>query len=101
MSLWLSDGVILILLITICRYDGNETIGHRLYKEVYFFEKGRGKSTGTVPAVSCQWETLATNLEEFNKIVVRMHVLLPKVLTAALLLFSSSLYCRLNSQLVN
>ncbi|XP_057799557.1 DDT domain-containing protein DDR4 [Salvia miltiorrhiza] len=50
-------------------YDGNETIGHRLYKEVNFFEKRQAKNKDTVPAVNCQWETLATNLEEFNKIV--------------------------------
>ncbi|KAI3468257.1 hypothetical protein Pfo_024920 [Paulownia fortunei] len=50
-------------------YDGNETIGHRLYREVHFFENERVKGKGTVPAIHSQWETLATNLEEFNKIV--------------------------------
>ncbi|KAL0394035.1 UNVERIFIED_CONTAM: DDT domain-containing protein DDR4 [Sesamum latifolium] len=50
-------------------YDGNETIGHRLYKEVNLFEKERAKIKGTLPAINSKWETLATNLEEFNKIV--------------------------------
>ncbi|KAL0312012.1 UNVERIFIED_CONTAM: DDT domain-containing protein DDR4 [Sesamum radiatum] len=48
-------------------YDGNETIGHRLYKEVHLFE--RAKVKGALPAINSKWETLATNLEEFNKIV--------------------------------
>ncbi|GER40377.1 DDT domain superfamily [Striga asiatica] len=49
-------------------YDGNETIGHRLYKEVQVFEnEGIGK--GAVQVILSQWETLATNLEEFKKIV--------------------------------
>ncbi|KAL0330771.1 UNVERIFIED_CONTAM: DDT domain-containing protein DDR4 [Sesamum angustifolium] len=50
-------------------YDGNETIGHRLYKEANLFEKERAKGKGTLPAINSKWETLATNLEEFNKIV--------------------------------
>ncbi|CAA0838535.1 Unknown protein [Striga hermonthica] len=49
-------------------YDGSETIGHRLYKEVKVFQnEGFGK--GTVQVILSQWETLATNLEEFKKIV--------------------------------
>ncbi|KAL8214539.1 hypothetical protein R6Q57_003988 [Mikania cordata] len=44
--------------------DGNETIGLRLYKEVNSL-----KENVTPPSMSCQWETLATNLEEFQKIV--------------------------------
>ncbi|KAL8537147.1 hypothetical protein ACS0TY_012358 [Phlomoides rotata] len=50
-------------------YEGNETTGHRLYKEVLLFEFGRGKGKATIPEVNCQWETLATNLEEFKEIV--------------------------------
>ncbi|KAH6835868.1 hypothetical protein C2S53_012550 [Perilla frutescens var. hirtella] len=49
-------------------YDGSETIGHRLYKEVHFKNK-KLKYKGAVPEIHCQWETLATNLEEFNNIV--------------------------------
>ncbi|KAD3337668.1 hypothetical protein R6Q59_027541 [Mikania micrantha] len=44
--------------------DGNETIGLRLYKEVNSL-----KENVTPPSMSCQWETLATNLEEFQKVV--------------------------------
>ncbi|KAL1552439.1 DDT domain-containing protein DDR4-like [Salvia divinorum] len=50
-------------------YDGNETIGHRLYKEVHSFENQQPRKKDTAPALNCQWETLATNLEGFNKIV--------------------------------
>ncbi|KAK1426004.1 hypothetical protein QVD17_14671 [Tagetes erecta] len=44
--------------------DGNETIGLRLYKEVNTSEK-----SGTLTTVSCKWETLATNLDEFQNVV--------------------------------
>ncbi|KVH99872.1 DDT domain-containing protein DDR4 [Cynara cardunculus var. scolymus] len=44
--------------------DGNEIIGFRLYKEVNTFRKNE-----KLPTISCQWETLATNLEEFQKVV--------------------------------
>ena len=47
------------------RCDGNEIIGFRLYKEVNTSTKNE-----TPPTISCQWETLATNLEEFQKVVV-------------------------------
>lgn len=51
-------------------YDGNATIGYRLYKEVHTFEsKPTVNARDTVPAIDSQWETLATNLEEFRKIV--------------------------------
>ncbi|KAJ0736094.1 hypothetical protein HanPI659440_Chr11g0439691 [Helianthus annuus] len=44
--------------------DGNETIGFRLYKEVNTL---KGKETPST--MSYQWETLATNLEEFEKVL--------------------------------
>ncbi|KAK9068404.1 hypothetical protein SSX86_012517 [Deinandra increscens subsp. villosa] len=44
--------------------DGNETIGFRLYKEVITLTENV-----TPPTISCQWETLATDLEEFQKVV--------------------------------
>ncbi|GFP80284.1 hypothetical protein PHJA_000171800 [Phtheirospermum japonicum] len=50
-------------------YDGNETIGHRLYKEVQFFENEGVEGQGIAPAICSKWETLATNFEEFKKIV--------------------------------
>ncbi|KAF5461494.1 hypothetical protein F2P56_017586 [Juglans regia] len=53
-------------------YDGNKTIGHRLYREVNMYQSKRnsnGKRCLTPPAISFQWETIATNLEEFCKVV--------------------------------
>ncbi|XP_024159909.1 DDT domain-containing protein DDR4-like [Rosa chinensis] len=53
-------------------YDGNTIIGHRLYKEVTVIEsktKVRGKGCLNLPNISFQWETLATNLEEFQKVM--------------------------------
>ncbi|GJY39548.1 hypothetical protein Tco_0425912 [Tanacetum coccineum] len=44
--------------------DGNDTFGLRLYKEVKTF-----KGKGTLATISSQWETLATNLEEFQNVV--------------------------------
>ncbi|GFZ08432.1 hypothetical protein Acr_20g0002400 [Actinidia rufa] len=51
-------------------YDGNAVTGYRLYKEVSKFEsKPKVKSNGNIPTVIFEWETLATNLEEFRKVV--------------------------------
>ncbi|KAI3992462.1 hypothetical protein MKX01_022553 [Papaver californicum] len=51
-------------------YDGDSVIGFRLYKEVtrvnYTPRKGKGRLAQ--PPNSSQWETLATNLEEFVQI---------------------------------
>lgn len=54
------------------RFDGNAVIGHRLYKEVSKFEsKPEVKGKENTPTIITEWETLATNLEEFHKVVVR------------------------------
>ncbi|XP_059644673.1 DDT domain-containing protein DDR4 [Cornus florida] len=51
-------------------YDGNTIIGYRLYKEVNKYESNQKvKGKGTVPVMSSHWKTLATNLEEFHKVV--------------------------------
>ncbi|XP_041022803.1 DDT domain-containing protein DDR4 isoform X2 [Juglans microcarpa x Juglans regia] len=53
-------------------YDGNKTIGHRLYREVNIYQSKRnsnGKRCLTPPTISFQWETIATSLEEFRKVV--------------------------------
>ncbi|KAL6215202.1 hypothetical protein ACLB2K_014633 [Fragaria x ananassa] len=53
-------------------YDGNTIIGHRLYKEVTFIEskkKFKGKGGLNLTNVSFLWETVATNLEEFQKVI--------------------------------
>ncbi|EXB60461.1 hypothetical protein L484_014914 [Morus notabilis] len=50
-------------------YEGNTIIGHRLYRGVTTFgtkTKSRGKKCLDPP--SFQWETLATDLEEFRKL---------------------------------
>uniref|UniRef100_A0A2N9I4I1 Uncharacterized protein n=1 Tax=Fagus sylvatica TaxID=28930 RepID=A0A2N9I4I1_FAGSY len=54
------------------KYDGNKTIGYRLYRELNIYPSKRnskGKGCLTPPAISSQWETLATNLDEFRKVV--------------------------------
>ncbi|KAF6161781.1 hypothetical protein GIB67_008542 [Kingdonia uniflora] len=53
-------------------YDGDSTIGHRLYKEITKVEYVKMKRKGrlTQPTNSYQWETPATNLEEFQQISV-------------------------------
>uniref|UniRef100_A0A2N9HGZ5 Uncharacterized protein n=1 Tax=Fagus sylvatica TaxID=28930 RepID=A0A2N9HGZ5_FAGSY len=53
-------------------YDGNKTIGYRLYRELNIYPSKRnskGKGCLTPLAISSQWETLATNLDEFRKVV--------------------------------
>lgn len=51
-------------------YDGNETIGHRLYKEVYQVESmPKVKDKKRISAITSQWETLATTFEEFQNFV--------------------------------
>lgn len=56
-------------------YDGDSVIGHRLYKETNKIEhKQRLKADSrlTQPTINSQWETLATNLEEFMEISDRL-----------------------------
>ncbi|XP_057957380.1 DDT domain-containing protein DDR4 [Malania oleifera] len=53
-------------------YDGNAVTGHRLYREVKKFKSLRKSKNGECLPLQkiChyQWETLATNLEEFHKV---------------------------------
>ncbi|XP_058111137.1 DDT domain-containing protein DDR4 [Magnolia sinica] len=52
-------------------YDGDSVIGHRLYREiknVEFKQRLKGRGSLVQPTTSFQWETLATNLEEFREI---------------------------------
>ncbi|KAK1282795.1 hypothetical protein QJS10_CPB22g00936 [Acorus calamus] len=52
-------------------HDGDPVIGHRLYKEISKVEQKlrlKGKAQLAQAAVIVQWETLATNLEEFQEI---------------------------------
>ncbi|KAK9741759.1 hypothetical protein RND81_03G126200 [Saponaria officinalis] len=51
-------------------YDGNSVMGYRLYREVskpQLMSKYRGKGCKDLPPTNIEWETLATNLEEFRK----------------------------------
>ncbi|KAL9247870.1 hypothetical protein vseg_021253 [Gypsophila vaccaria] len=51
-------------------YDGNSVMGYRLYREVSKpqpMSKYRGKGFKDLPSTNIEWETLATNLEEFCK----------------------------------
>ncbi|GJN05606.1 hypothetical protein PR202_ga23253 [Eleusine coracana subsp. coracana] len=57
---------------TIYWYDGDSTIGHRLYTEdvtVDFRKNWKGKGGRlTKPVINVHWETVATNLNEFLEI---------------------------------
>ncbi|XP_073139389.1 DDT domain-containing protein DDR4 [Henckelia pumila] len=48
-------------------YENDPIIGHRLYRESRKVEvkKGKGKNVPPIPHSSYQWETVATNLDEF------------------------------------
>ena len=51
-------------------YEDDPIIGQRLYREIRKVEvkKGKGKNVDSVP--SYQWETVATNLDEFLDVSV-------------------------------
>ncbi|XP_062194716.1 DDT domain-containing protein DDR4-like [Phragmites australis] len=57
---------------TIYWYDGDSTIGHRLYTEdvtVDYKQNWKGKGGHlTKPVINIHWETVATNLDEFLEI---------------------------------
>ncbi|XP_043701719.1 DDT domain-containing protein DDR4 [Telopea speciosissima] len=56
-------------------YDGDSVIGHRLYREVKkveYNQSSREKGRLTPPTTGFQWETLATNLEEFREILDKL-----------------------------
>ncbi|KAL5725533.1 hypothetical protein ACHQM5_008669 [Ranunculus cassubicifolius] len=51
-------------------YEDDPIIGHRLYREIKKVEIKKVKTKGvlSMPTVTCQWETVATNLEEFEEV---------------------------------
>uniref|UniRef100_A0A1D1ZDW6 DDT domain-containing protein n=1 Tax=Anthurium amnicola TaxID=1678845 RepID=A0A1D1ZDW6_9ARAE len=52
-------------------YEDDPIIGHRLYREIRRVEvvkKAKSKGAHTLPIISCQWETVATNLDEFQDV---------------------------------
>jgi hypothetical protein len=58
------------------RYEEDTSLGHRLYREIRQVEyvkeqtrKSKGKGL-SVPVVSYQWETVATNFVEFEAAAV-------------------------------
>ncbi|KAG9154714.1 hypothetical protein Leryth_014214 [Lithospermum erythrorhizon] len=48
-------------------YEDDPIIGHRLYREIRKVEvkRGKGRNIPPIPNSSYQWETVATNLDEF------------------------------------
>ncbi|CAN4088177.1 unnamed protein product [Withania somnifera] len=51
-------------------YEDDPVIGHRLYREIRKIEvkKGKGKNVQPIPSSCYQWETVATNLDEFQNV---------------------------------
>ncbi|KAK9114033.1 hypothetical protein Syun_020830 [Stephania yunnanensis] len=51
-------------------YEDDPIYGHRLYREIRKFEVKKVKARGVplLPAFSCLWETVATNLDEFVEV---------------------------------
>ncbi|RWR82783.1 DDT domain-containing protein DDR4 isoform X1 [Cinnamomum micranthum f. kanehirae] len=51
-------------------YEDDPIIGHRLYREIRKVEVKKVKARGvpSLPIISCQWETVATNLDEFQDV---------------------------------
>ncbi|XAR50109.1 hypothetical protein NMG60_11004347 [Bertholletia excelsa] len=51
-------------------YEDDPVIGHRLYREIRKVEvkKGKGKNVQPIPDSCYQWETVATNLDEFQSV---------------------------------
>ncbi|XP_038976005.1 DDT domain-containing protein DDR4-like [Phoenix dactylifera] len=51
-------------------YEDDPIIGHRLYREIRQVEikKAKGKGVAPLPPASFHWETVATNLDEFQEV---------------------------------
>ncbi|PIA62399.1 hypothetical protein AQUCO_00200417v1 [Aquilegia coerulea] len=51
-------------------YEDDPLIGHRLYREIRKVEVKKMKTKGipSLPSVTCQWETVATNFDEFQDV---------------------------------
>lgn len=58
--------------LTLCRYEDDPIIGHRLYRETRKVElkKPRLKGSHVLPSSTYQWETVATNFDEFQDVAV-------------------------------
>ncbi|KAG1347536.1 putative tRNA ligase [Cocos nucifera] len=51
-------------------YEDDPIVGHRLYREIRQVEikKAKGKGVAPLPPASFHWETVATNLDEFQEV---------------------------------
>ncbi|KAF9625520.1 hypothetical protein IFM89_023831 [Coptis chinensis] len=51
-------------------YEDDAACGHRLYREIRKVEVKKVKAKGfqSLPSVDCQWETVATNFDEFQEV---------------------------------
>ncbi|XP_078429873.1 DDT domain superfamily [Wolffia australiana] len=52
-------------------YEDDPIVGYRLYREIRNVEvtkKGKGRGSQVTSTVSCQWETVATNYDEFQEV---------------------------------
>ncbi|KAL3640636.1 hypothetical protein CASFOL_015604 [Castilleja foliolosa] len=51
-------------------YEDDPIIGHRLYREIRNVEvnKGKGRNVAAIPHSSYEWETVATNFDEFMNV---------------------------------
>ncbi|KAJ0966254.1 hypothetical protein J5N97_027392 [Dioscorea zingiberensis] len=51
-------------------YEDDPILGHRLYREIRHVEvtKMKAKGSQSLPPISHQWETIATNLDEFQEV---------------------------------
>ncbi|XP_027123823.2 DDT domain-containing protein DDR4 [Coffea arabica] len=51
-------------------YEDDAMVGHRLYREIRKVEvkKGKGRNIPPIPNSSYQWETVATNFDEFQDV---------------------------------
>ncbi|KAL8091727.1 DDT domain-containing protein DDR4-like isoform X2 [Apium graveolens] len=58
-------------------YEDDSVIGQRLYREIRKVEvkKGKGKSVQPIPSSCYEWETVATNLDEFQEVSKREKLL--------------------------
>lgn len=67
------EQTLLNIYIFFVRYDGNSDLGYRLYREEVKVEhkpSWNRKGRLTESKMELQWETIATNLDEFQEIAV-------------------------------
>ena len=73
------------------RYEDDPLVGHRLYREIREAEVVKVKTKGSkiLPNVTYQWETVATNFDEFQDVSVSLNYSkLLRILPYGLVIFS-------------